>query len=136
MPTGGDILTTAVAHHWQCDHFGHLNVRNYAALFDDAIFVLWGRYRPFIGDDVIPVTADFSMSFKEEIRAGTIVTTRFDVMRIGTKSVGLTFTLAEQASGQIFATCEVVEVFINKSSRQSAIIPAVLHEQLSSKGGH
>jgi 2-(1,2-epoxy-1,2-dihydrophenyl)acetyl-CoA isomerase len=32
-------LTSIVAHAWHCDHFGHLNVRHYAAAFDDALFM-------------------------------------------------------------------------------------------------
>ena len=32
-----------VVHAWMCDHFGHVNVRYYAHLFDDAGFALWSR---------------------------------------------------------------------------------------------
>ena len=31
----------AVVHQWQCDHLGHMNVRYYAHIFDDAGFHFW-----------------------------------------------------------------------------------------------
>ncbi len=38
-------LTTyvGVAHPWMCDTMGHMNVRHYAAMFDDASFQLLGH---------------------------------------------------------------------------------------------
>lgn len=37
----GVPVSAFLAHRWQCDHFGHLNARYYAAAFDDAVFVFW-----------------------------------------------------------------------------------------------
>lgn len=37
------ILTClSVVHPWHCDDMGHMNVRHYAAMFDDASFHLLG----------------------------------------------------------------------------------------------
>ena len=34
------IIHYGVAHPWLCDALGHLNTRNYHAMYDDALFVL------------------------------------------------------------------------------------------------
>lgn len=126
----GRLVTAAVVHQWQCDHFGHLNVRNYAAIFDDALFIFWSRNGFVHGGGFAPVTADLHFIFLHEILAGSIVNVFASIRRIGTKSVTIGLLARDSASGQAMATCEAVEVFFDVNDKQSMAIPQAIRAQL------
>ena len=130
--TPDTALCTYVVHQWNCDHFGHLNVRHYAAAFDDAIFIFWGVIgnRPAEGGP-FPVSAEVKIGFRHEALAGTIATISASVTKVGTKSVGLRFDMVDRGDGRLLALCDVVEVFIDPATRESCAIPAVLREALT-----
>lgn len=127
-------LSSAVVHHWHCDHYGHMNTRHYAALFDDAIFLFWGR----LGRDshstdkarIVPVTAEMKTGFIAEAQAGTIVALNAQVIRVGSKSVSLRFEMTEPGANRLLATCDVVEVFFDTHTRSSQPIPNPIRQQL------
>jgi acyl-CoA thioester hydrolase len=127
-------LGSIVAHQWQCDHFGHLNVRHYAAAFDDAIFILWKRLGltfPVLGTPgTMPVTAEIKATFASETVAGTIGNVHGRVLRVGSKSVVLGLEMTEEGSGRLFASCEAVEVFFDMQARVSCRIPEDLRSRL------
>ena len=127
---GAQDLTRAVVHQWQCDHFGHLNVRHYAAIFDDAIFIFWGQYRPLADQEIAPVSAEIKIGFRFEILPGTIVVVRSRVERLGSKSVTLHLTMIEDGTEKLLSTCEVVEVFFNLRTRMSEHIPEAIRDAL------
>lgn len=124
-------LTTIVVHQWQCDHFGHMNVRHYAAIFDDAIFVFWGRCGISGKQAIVPVSAEIKLSFRSEVVAGTIANIRSRVSHVGTKSVKLQMEMVDARTQDLFATCETVEVFFNLDSRESHPIPAEIRARLT-----
>ena len=43
MSNDGTVTFTGVADPWMCDSMGHVNVRHYAPMFDDASLQLLGR---------------------------------------------------------------------------------------------
>lgn len=124
-------ITAFVAHGWLCDHFGHLNVRHYAAAFDDATFVFWGGlgFRPGDGRPM-PVTLEVKTGFRHETRAGTIARISAEVTKVGQTSVGLRFEMRDD-DATLLAVCEVVEVFMDPASRQSCAIPPPLRAALT-----
>ena len=74
----------------QCDIYGHMNVRHYAACFDDA-----GWHFPRMADLSLEeirsrglgtVVATLTIDFHHEIRAGQLVLIKGAVTRVGTKS--------------------------------------------------
>lgn len=137
MATPSIPVSAAVVHAWHCDHFGHMNTRNHAALFDDAIFLFWnqmGSEAPGAeGNAVVPVTAEMKTSFLLEAKAGTCVAIDAQVTRIGTKSVGLRLEMRTQRTGAVLAVCDVVEVFFATASRSSQPIPATVRQQLEKR---
>lgn len=130
MESENHELTTVVVHQWQCDHFGHLNVRNYAALFDDAIFVFWGKLDAGTQRGVVPVSAEIKLNFRSEVGAGTIATIRSQVLCVGSKSVKLHMELVDTRTQALYATCETVEVFFDLNTRESAPIPEIIRARL------
>lgn len=129
--SGEREITSFVAHTWLCDHFGHLNVRHYAAAFDDATFVFWSSlgFRPG-PESPMPVTLEVKTSFRQETRAGTVARIGVQVSKVGNKSVGLIFTMRDTGDDALLATCEVAEVFMDPRTRRSCPIPDVLRAAL------
>lgn len=82
------ITLLAVAHPWQCDQMGHLNVRFSARMFDDAGYqflagVAFTEALPHLGwADVRVHTA-----FRHETMARTLLTVATDVTGIGKSSI-------------------------------------------------
>ncbi|NVO24765.1 acyl-CoA thioesterase [Donghicola mangrovi] len=122
-------VLTAVFHNWHCDHFGHVNVRHYAGVFDDAIFAFWTRMGA-AKSGIVPVTATITTAFKSEVQAGDVVQIMASVTRIGGKSATITLTMQDPTGG-IRATCEVVEVFFDMATRHSAPMPDAVRQALT-----
>lgn len=124
----------AVVHPWMCDRFGHLNVRFYGHIFDDAGFALWpicGVHQArFDEAGVHTVVASVSTEFKAELMPGAVVAVRSRFDRVGTKSVGYSQELRDVESGRIHATQSVVEVFFDPATRTAAEIPAPIRRML------
>lgn len=121
--SGTRVVCSFVAHAWLCDHFGHLNVRHYAAAFDDATFIFWNSIGFRHGDDgPRPVTLEVKTGFKHETLAGTIAHITAEVTKVGQKSVGLRFEMRDGGE-TVLAICDVVEVFVDPTTRQSCPIP-------------
>ncbi|MCB6185377.1 thioesterase family protein [Leeia sp. TBRC 13508] len=129
------FLQSVVAHQWHCDHFGHLNVRHYAAAFDDAVFIFWGKMGLQVPaknePGFVPVTAETKLTFQNEVNVGQIVSVYAAISRIGSKSVSLKFEMKNQEGTEVLATCETIEVFFDVLARQSAAIPAHIRQQLT-----
>jgi acyl-CoA thioester hydrolase len=111
----------------QCDIYGHLNVRHYAACFDDA-----GWHFPrmagfslaeFRARGYGTVVATLSIDFHHEIRAGQLVLIRGAVTRVGTKSFAHEMRLFEADSNTHCATQKTVEVCFDTAARKGVPLP-------------
>lgn len=88
MRQGAIETFVGVVHPWMCDTMGHMNVRNYVAMFDDASFQLLGR----IAGTGAPSTlgwADVRMEidYLDETPAGALITIRSAVAKVGNSSL-------------------------------------------------
>ena len=124
----------AVVHPWMCDQFGHLNVRFYAHLFDDAGFALWtmiGVGRPvFEQAGVHTVVARTETDFRRELPPGHLVVIRSRFTRFGNKSVTYEQQLLDADTQHVHAEQRVVEVFFDPETRRSCEIPDRIREIL------
>lgn len=124
---------SGVVHAWMCDHFGHVNVRWYAHLFDDAGFVLWtkvGITRDHFGG-THTVVARTETNFRKELLAGQLVGVRSRFVRLGAKSIGYEQELFDLETQQVHAVQSAVEVFFDPETRASREIPAAIRDALS-----
>jgi acyl-CoA thioester hydrolase len=73
-----------------CDTYGHMNVRNYAAFFDDAGWHMLGMAGISLSEvrrrGLGTVVATLTIEFHREITAGQLALIRGAVTRVGTKS--------------------------------------------------
>ena len=124
----------AVIHQWTCDHLGHMNVRYYAHIFDDAGFHFWTgiphAQSIMKAHNIGVVVARTTNDFLKEARAGELVVIRSALTRLGTKSLTYTQRMTNVESGDLLATQDAVEVIFDPARRQAAEMPAELREIL------
>lgn len=117
-----------------CDIYGHMNVRHYAAFFDDA-----GWHIPkFAGlslDEIRgrglgTVMATLTIDFHHEIRAGQLALIRFAITRVGTKSFAHEMRLYEADSMTHCATQKSVEVCFDTKARKGVPFPEDIRTKL------
>jgi acyl-CoA thioester hydrolase len=118
----------------QCDIYGHMNVRHYAACFDDA-----GWHFPKMAGLSLEeirarglgtVVATLSIEFHHEIRAGQLVLIQGALTRVGTKSFSHEMRLYEADSMTHCATQKTVEVCFDTAARKGVALPQDIKAKL------
>ena len=118
-----------------CDIYGHMNVRHYAALFDDAGWHMFGKVGVSLEDlharGLGSVVATLTIDFHHELKAGqlTLVTGAFT--RVGEKSFSYEMRLYASDSMTHCATQKTVEVCFDTKARRSAPLPDDVRVTLS-----
>ena len=116
------------------DVYGHLNVRNYAAFFDDA-----GWHFPAMAGLKLSeiqarglgtVTASLTIDFLHEVKVGQLILIKGAITRVGTKSFSHEMRLYEADSLTHCATQKTVEVCFDTQARRSAPFPAQWKDKL------
>lgn len=128
-------LLRSVVHPWHHDSFGHMNVRHYAPLFDDATWQFWScvglPYARMLQEHGLhTVAAETRTRFLRELKAGDPVLVRGRLTRIGNRSVTMALTLQHADTGSVHATYDTEEVFFDPATRRSAHIPAAVRSVL------
>jgi acyl-CoA thioester hydrolase len=132
-------LLRGVVHPWHQDHFGHMNVRHYAPFFDDACYHMWTRLgipyaRMLSNYGIHCVSAQATTRFIKELGAGDLIVIDGVVQRIGNKSCTFLLGMRHADTGELHATCEIVEVFFDPDTRSSTTMPKPLREKLLRHG--
>ncbi len=117
---------------WHCDQFGHMNVRWYAHIFDDAAFHIWSAAGFAVKDmaalGVHTVVARTATDFVREIRAGELFLVRSAFTRCGNKSCDHRQQLLNADTGTLHAVQNSVEVFFDPETRRSVPMPDALRQ--------
>lgn len=118
----------------QCDVYGHLNVRHYAAFFDDA-----GWHFPRMAGLSLAeirsrglgtVAATLTIDFLHELRAGQLILVRGAVTRVGTKSFSHEMRMYEADTMTHCATQKTVEVCFDTAARRAVPWPEDVRARL------
>lgn len=121
-------LTRSVVMPAQCDAYGHMNVRHYAACFDDAGWHMLARAGVSLPDlrsrGLGSVVATLTIDFHHELTAGQLILVTGAFTRVGGKSFGYEMRLYESDSMTHCATQKTVEVCFDTTARRSAPLPA------------
>lgn len=119
----------------QCDIYGHMNVRHYAACFDDAGWhfprLAGFSLEEFRGRGLGTVVATLSIDFHHEIRAGQLILIQGAVTRVGTKSFSHELRLYEADSMTHCATQKTVEVCFDTKARKGVALPEDVKAKLT-----
>jgi acyl-CoA thioester hydrolase len=118
----------------QCDVYGHLNVRHYAACFDDAGWHMLARAGVSLAElrsrGLGSVVATLTIDFHHELTAGQLILVTGAFTRVGGKSFGYEMRLYESDSMTHCATQKTVEVCFDTTARRSAPLPADVRAKL------
>ena len=120
-------LNRCVVFPWNCDHYGHMNVRWYAHHFDDAAYQLWSIHgistKELCRRNLHNVIANTSTNFIKETNTGDILLVKGGFTRLGTKSIHQHLIMSDADSGEVCATQDVVAVFFDAEKRCSTAMP-------------
>ncbi|WP_455274730.1 acyl-CoA thioesterase [Rhizobium herbae] len=126
--SGQSLVTyVGVAHPWMCDVMGHMNVRHYAAMFDDASFQLLGHIAGTGGlADTSRGWADVrsEVEYKHETKAGALLTIRSRVVKAGRSSVTFEQVMAGSLDGVVHAVNRTVSVRFDLVERVAVALDA------------
>ena len=118
----------------QCDLYGHMNVRHYATLFDDASWHILSRARISLtelrGHGLGTVVASLTIDFHHEMKAGNLVLVHGSFTRVGIKSFAYEMRMYEMDSMTHCATQKTVEVCFDTEKRASAHFPDEVRKKL------
>jgi acyl-CoA thioester hydrolase len=117
-----------------CDTYGHMNVRNYAAFFDDAGWHMLAMAGISLSEvrrrGLGTVVATLTIDFHHEITAGQLALVKGAVTRVGTKSFGYELRLYEADSMTHCATEKAVEVCFDTKERKGVALPEDMKRKL------
>jgi acyl-CoA thioester hydrolase len=119
----------------QCDVYGHMNVRYYAALFDEAGW----HFPSFAGLSLAEiqsrglgtVVATLTIDFLHEIRAGQLLLIKGAITRVGTKSYSSEMRLYATDTMTHCATQKTVEVCFDTKARKGVAFPEDVRTKLA-----
>jgi acyl-CoA thioester hydrolase len=135
MSTPWSELSRSVVMPAHCDHYGHMNVRHYAAFFDDAGWHLLGRAGISLTDlrarGLGSVVASLTIDFHHELTAGQLIVITGAFTRVGAKSVTSEMRLYEIDSMTHCATQKTTEVCFDTKARRSAAWPEEIRTRLA-----
>jgi len=118
-----------------CDAYGHMNVRHYAAFFDEAGWHMFGKAGVSLSDlraqGLGSVVASLTIDFHHELTAGqlTLVTGAFT--RVGAKSYHYEMRLYDADAMTHCATQKTVEVCFDTKARKSTALPDDVRAKLA-----
>jgi acyl-CoA thioester hydrolase len=110
-----------------CDVYGHMNVRHYAAIFDEAGWQILTKAGVSLTDlrsrGLGTVVATLTIDFLHELTAGQLVLVTGALTKAGQKSFSYEMRLYEADSMTHCATQKTVEVCFDTTRRASAPLP-------------
>ncbi len=134
MPDWHDISRTVIMPA-QCDHYGHLNVRHYSALFNDAAWQMLTLGGVAMGEmrarGLGTVVATLTIDFLREVTVGQLVLIRGAITKVGSKSLAHELRLYEIETMTHCATQKSVEVCFDMAKRASVPFPDDLRSLLT-----
>lgn len=120
-------LTRGLVMPAHCDAYGHMNVRYYAAFFDEAGWHILARAGVSLADlkarGLGSVVATLTIDFHHELTAGQLTVVQGAFTRVGTKSFSYEMRLYEADTMTHCATQKTVEVCFDTMTRKSSPLP-------------
>lgn len=117
-----------------CDTYGHMNVRHYAAMFDDAGWHVLAKAGISLTDvrrrGLGTVVATLTIDFHHEITAGQLALIQGAITKVGTKSFSYELRLLEADSMMHCATQKAVEVCFDTKARKGVPLPEDMKRKL------
>jgi len=132
-------LTRGIVMPLHCDSYGHMNVRHYAAFFDDAGWHMLAKAGVSLDElraqGLGSVVASLTIDFHHEMTAGQLFLVTGAFTRVGARSIGSEMRLYESESMTHCATQKTVEVCFDTKARASAPWPDPVRSKIQQATG-
>lgn len=116
------LTLLGVAHPWHCDAVGHMNVRHYAAMFDDASFQLLGHLAGSSNPELGWADVRCETDYRKETRAGTLLSIATEITRLGRSSLTYRHVMTDTVSGDLKAEALVTTIRFDLRARRSVAL--------------
>lgn len=125
------VTFIGVAHPWMCDSMGHVNVRHYAGMFDDASFQLLGHIAGRDGNEGGIGWADvrYEVDYRHETKAGALLAIRSHMVKVGRSSVTFEQVMSGTLDGVVHAVGRTTSVRFDLTARVSVPLDDALRER-------
>lgn len=127
-------LTRGVVMPAHCDAYGHMNVRHYAAFFDEAGWHMFAKVGVSLDElraqKLGSVVASLTIDFHQELSAGRLILVSGAITRVGNKSYSYEMRLYDSESMTHCATQKTVEVCFDTKARGSHPWPEAVRAKL------
>jgi acyl-CoA thioester hydrolase len=114
-------------HEWQRDHMGHINVRAYSELFEQACWQLYaalGLTASVLRSGAVHLAAvQQNISYVKELYPGDTVVVRSGVLELREKVLRFRHELCNTETGEVCAVCEFTVVCLDPEARRSRPFP-------------
>jgi acyl-CoA thioester hydrolase len=117
---------------WHCDHIGHMNVMWYVGKFDEATWNLFAAIDmppSYLRDTAGMAAVQQNISYKRELHAGDVVAVRSHFLEVRDKVLRYVHEMVNGETGEVAALCELTVVHLDRATRRSAALPAVVTEK-------
>ena len=123
------VLYKGVVHPWLCDVMGHLNVRHYMGMFDDAGFQLlaeatgwYAGAKAWQGKGWADVS--HQIDYQGELQAGALIEIEGGIRNLGNSSFTASYHMKNKMTGECAATLTAKIVFFDLEARRSMPLTA------------
>jgi acyl-CoA thioester hydrolase len=127
-------LTRGIVMPAHCDVYGHMNVRHYAAFFDEAGWHMMGKVGVTLSQlhaqGLGSVVATLTIDFHHELKAGELIVVTGAFTKVGDKSFSYEMRLYAADAMTHCATQKTVEVCFDTRARTSAPLPAGVRDAI------
>ena len=129
------LLHKGIVHPWLCDVMGHMNVRHYMAMFDDASYQLLAEATGWclVAEEWKGKGwADIyhKIDYQGELHAGALVEIEGGVTEIGNSSFTAVYFMKNKMTGERAATLTAKVVFFDLEARRSIPLTDQIRQQL------
>ena len=118
------ICHKGIANPWQCDVMGHMNIRHYMAMFDEASYHLLFQVFGWTGDRDTSSGEGWAdvrhvIEYQAEVTTGQVVEIRGCLTKVGTKSIGIRYEMNNLVKEELAASLDCVCVLFDQQARKA-----------------
>lgn len=122
------------AHPWFCDVMGHMNIRHFMTMFDEAAYHLLFQVFGWSGNQDSSAGVGWAdvrhvVEYQAEVRAGDLLEIRGCIAKVGTKSITIRYEMFNLANDELTATLECMCVLLDLKSRKSVALSDKFRQQ-------
>ncbi len=119
---GTETLRTYVQP-WHCDEMGHMNVRHYLGMFDDACFVMLAMIGHVTDENHGWADVQHTIRYLRETPRGAAIRVVSKLQKLGTKSMTTFHRMENLVTGETLAEAETASVYFDLKARKAVALP-------------